>query len=138
MKENEMMTLAENNFFNDNMVMYSSMKCETHEEKKNFYNAINSPDEVLAEHIGEVIEIKDVFCEPVELQNETTGEYNVCPRVILVDTKGKTYQAVSTGIYNALTKIIKIFGSPTWEKGLKVKVKQITKQEKRILTLDVI
>ena len=119
--------------------MFSSMPMETQEEKKALFNAINNPEDRVAEHINETLTIKHVVAEMIELTNEETGEIGVFPRIIIVDDKGKSYQAVSVGVYSALKKIFGIFGEPaSWEKPIKVKVKQITKKDRKMLTLELV
>ena len=138
MSKNDLMVTEEKDMFTTAVKMYSSMSLETEEEKKAFFNTVNAPDYALNEKIGETIKVKDVFCEPVEMEN-AEGEVQMCPRVVLVDTKGKTYQSVSFGIYNALTKLMMVFGQPTWENGISIKIKQINKEGgKRVLTFEVV
>lgn len=106
--------------------------------KIKLFNAINNPDERLADHINMTIPVKDVLIEIVELVQESSGELEKCPRIILIDDKGKTYQAVSIGIMNGLKKLFKLFGPPTWETPVKLRVKQVTKGEKKMLTLEAV
>lgn len=138
MSKNELKLNDEKEMFQSAVTMYTSMKCETIEEKKALFNTINSPDHSLSEYLGKVIDIKDVFCEPVQMEN-LEGETVICPRVVIVDKKGETYQSVSFGVYNALTKLMAIFGQPTWDMDMKVEVKQINLDGgKRVFTLEAI
>ena len=93
------------------------------------YNAINSADEQLADHINEVIEIVNVVAHPVELIDEINGEVFTSLRTILISKDGTAYSAVSSGITNSLAKIFAIVGMPdngAWEKEpIKIKVKQV-------------
>lgn len=93
------------------------------------FNAINSADESLSDHINEVIEVVNVVAHPVELLDEETGEIVQALRTVLVAKDGKSYTAVSGGITNALSRIFSIIGSPdngAWEKEpVKMKVKQV-------------
>ena len=93
------------------------------------FNAINSADESLGDHINEVLEIVNVVAHPVEILDEDTGEVVKALRTVLIDKKGKSYTAVSSGITNALSRIFSIIGSPdggAWEKEpVKMKVKQV-------------
>lgn len=93
------------------------------------YNAINSTDEQLADHINEVIEIVNVVAHPVELIDEINGEVFTSLRTILIGKDGTAYSAVSSGITNSLAKIFAIVGMPdngAWEKEpIKIKVKQV-------------
>lgn len=128
-----------NAYSNEVGSMFSSMPMETEAEKKALFNAINNPEDRVAEHINETITIKHVVAEMIELTNEETGEIGVFPRIIIVDDKGKSYQAVSVGVFSALKKIFGIFGEPaSWEKPIKVKVKQITKKDRKMLTLELV
>lgn len=115
---------------------FCSMAMNTEEEKSAVFNAMNNPDERLADFINKTISIKDVYIEIVECTNTETGVATTCPRVVIIDEKGKTYQCVSVGIYSALKKIFMIWGTPdAWEKPVKVEVKQITKGVRNMLTL---
>lgn len=117
---------------------YCSIKAETDTDKAKLYNAMNNPDGRLADCINMTIAIKDLYIEVVNCTNEETGEVTACPRIVIIDDKGKSYQCVSIGIYSSLKKIIQIFGEPTaWTKPVKVMVKQITKGKKQMLTLNV-
>lgn len=113
---------------------YSSMECVTQEDKVLFYNAVSSPSENLRDHINEAVNVKDIFVEVIDLERED-GTITQAPRIVLIDVDGVGYQCVSGGVLNALKRIIKIFGYPTWENGLVLKVKQINRGERQVLTL---
>lgn len=118
---------------------YCSMVATTQDEKLTLYNAMNNPDKRLADCINEKISVKDVFVEVVKCENRETGEKQSCPRVVLIDENGVGYQCVSIGIFSALKKLFAVFGEPSaWEKPVTVKVKQISKGERKMLTLDVV
>lgn len=135
----ELMVMGQNMFEeNENKTMYCSFKAQTHEDKAKLYNMMNTPGSRLAEHINEVIQIKDVFMEQVTMINKETGESTVGPRIVIMDIEGNTYSSVSFGLLSAIRKLVMIFGEPTWENGISVKVKQITKDKNNILTLEVV
>ncbi len=114
---------------------YCSIVAESFEDKAKIFNAMTSPDERLRDHINEIIKIRDVYCEIVACVNKDTGATSEAPRVVLIDTEGKSYQCVSTGIFNSLKRLFTVFGMPTWEKGVPCKVKQVSNGERQILTL---
>lgn len=116
---------------------FSSLKAETDEEKAKLFNAINNPENRLSDCINMKIKAKDLFIEVVNCTNEETGEVTACPRIVIIDEKGVGYQAVSVGIYSALKKVIQIFGKPTWEKPINLEVKQVTKGNRKMLTLNI-
>lgn len=117
---------------------FTSMVAETPEEKAKLFNAMNNPDERLANCINMQIKAKDLYIEVVNCTNEETGEVTACPRIVIIDENGKSYQAVSIGIYSALKKVIQVFGSPTWAEPVTLEVKQITKGARKMLTLNVV
>lgn len=128
--------------------MFCSMNAETPEEKAKLFNAMNNPDKRIADEINTVIKAKDLFCEVVELMKrdesgnpitDDSGEVvtSKCPRVVIVDDKGVGHQCVSLGIFSAMKKIIAIYGPPTWETPIALKVTQITKGTRKLLTLNV-
>lgn len=114
---------------------FMTLAINTPEDKKKLFNATTNPDEALSDHINEVIPIKDVYMELVELVDQRTGEKGKQVRTILFDTKGKSFACVSSGVYNSLVRAFNIFGAPTWPDGLKFKVVQIRKDKNAILSL---
>lgn len=117
---------------------FCSMTASTDEDKAKLFNAMNNPDKRLADCINMKIKAKDLYIEVVNCTNEETGEITACPRIVIIDEKGVSYQAVSIGIYSALKKVIQVFGTPTWEKPVSLEVKQVTKGTRKMLTLNVV
>lgn len=112
---------------NSKQKIYSSVKAETVEDKKKIYNALESCDVLLNDIVGTEINVKDFYIE--ENQHEEIDENgetkNVIKfRTILFDTEGKTYATGSYGIYNALRKICLVYGYPTWDEGILVRVEK--------------
>lgn len=135
-EENELMIVQKNDIAsvdligelkNPDSVFYCSIKDDgTRKSKIAIYNAINTKDEQLSDHIGEVLEITDVVAHPVRLVNSETGEIVNALRTVLIDTKGVRYGAVSQGITSSLQKIFAIIGMPSWaDEPVKMKVKQV-------------
>lgn len=98
----------------------------TRKSKIAIYNAVNTQDTQLADHIGEVLEIVDVVAHPVRLTDTETGEITDALRTVLIDSKGVKYGAVSAGITSSLQKIFAIVGMPSWVgEPVKMRVKQV-------------
>lgn len=121
----------------ESKLSYCSLQAETAGEKMILFNAMNNPEERLADHINEVINVKDVFCEIVDCVNEETGEVKQAPRIVLIDEVGTGYACVSLGIFSAIKKLMQVFGNPTWETPLPLKVVQVTKGARKMLTIQV-
>lgn len=118
---------------------YCSLNANTQKEKEQLFNIISSPTDRIANIINEIIELKDLYVETVELTNEETGEITFAPRTILIDKNGKSFECVSIGIFSALKKLFQIFGEPCiWEKPIKIKIKQIQRGTKSILTFSIL
>ena len=67
---------------------YCSLNVNTQKEKEHLFNIISSPTDRIANMINEIIELKDLYVETVELTNEETGEITFAPRTILIDKNG--------------------------------------------------
>lgn len=103
--------------------MYCSIRDDgTMKSKARIFNSINSPDKRISDCIGEVIALRNIVAHPIQLVDENSGELVETMRMVLVDDKGTSYEAVSTGIVNAVARILQIFGQPdTWQAPIKVK-----------------
>jgi hypothetical protein len=118
---------------------FCSMVPKNEDEEIVLFNAMNNPDKRIGDCINMTINVKHVFCEVVTCVNRETGETNMCPRIVLIDTDGVGYQAVSLGVFSALKKIFAIKGSPTtWKKPVKLQVVQITKGDRKLLTFNMV
>lgn len=100
---------------------YCSKITNNEEDKKELFNALETCDALLNDCVGQEIDIKDVYCEEREVTDEN-GETRKKYRTILFDMNGQTYATGSYGVFNIMRKLMAIYGMPTWEKGLKVKV----------------
>lgn len=116
---------------------YSSLKSGTRKEKAALYNAMSNPTHKVGDFINKTINVKDVYVEVIDVTNDETGETEQAPRIVLIDTDGVTYQAVSRGIFNSLSRLIRTFGEPTWDEGLPCTVKQISLGKNQLLTLEI-
>lgn len=125
------------NLMGEQKASFTSLKNETNVEKQILYKAMSNPDKRLGDCINTVIMAKDLFMEQVEMTNQETGEIQVCPRIVIVDKDGVSYQSVSFGVFNALKRVIQVFGNPTWEQPIPLKVIQVTRGEKKMLSLDI-
>ena len=118
---------------------YCSLVPKTDLEKITLFTAMNAPTGRVSDLINTIIEVSHVYAEMVNCTNEETGEIVVCPRVVIITPNGESFQCVSVGIYSAIKKLIQIFGEPTvWKTPKKMKVKQITKDKKSMLTLELV
>lgn len=117
--------------------------------KMKLYNALQQCDGKIFDMIGEVINIADVFIEKKEVAkrdenddliiNEKTGEIEVknIYRCIIFDDNGKSYVSTAYGIYNSLRQLISIWGYPSLDNILKVKIttRSINNSNKKSLIL---
>lgn len=117
-----METKNELTLFNGNVgSIYCSKQVKKEEEKKELFNALETCDALLNDCVGQEIAIKDLYIEERDVVNEN-GENVKKYRTILFDVNGQTYATGSYGIYNIMKKLVTIYGMPTWEEGIKVKV----------------
>lgn len=140
MENNEITTITTNpvaDFSATNNSFFCSMSVENDSDRATLYNALSNPDVKIADHLNQEIVIKDIIIEPVEVVADD-GTRNTVPRTVIIDIEGNTFAAVSTGIYNALKRIVSIYGMPTYANGVRVKVIQIARGANRIYSLVVV
>lgn len=99
---------------------YCTMVAEDRKAKARLFNACSSPKK-LSDCINIPIEMIHFFVEIIQCANKESGELVNVPRVVIIDKKGQGYQAVSVGIYNAVKRIVAMFGHPsTWTEPVTV------------------
>lgn len=103
--------------------------------KKTLFNATSNPQKITS-MIGKKIDLLHFYVEIIQVVSEQSGEIVNVPRVVLIDAKGNGYQGVSIGLYNALKRIVSMFGMPeTWDEPLTVEVQQIEVKNGRTFNL---
>lgn len=133
--ERGLITQDDSIFQSNNKEMFCTMNLEEKENMVALYNSLQECDVKLNDIKGSTIEIKDVFVEKKEVaeRDEKTGELlrdeetdevitKTRFRTILFGVDGKTYVSAAYGVYNSLRQIIPIFGNPSKENPIKVKV----------------
>lgn len=104
---------------------YCTMQAEDKKSKARLFNACSSPVK-LSDCINIPLDIIHFYVEVIQCANKESGELVNVPRVVLIDMKGKGYQAVSVGIYNSVKRIVAMFGHPsTWTEPVRVVTKNV-------------
>ena len=114
---------------------YTDMDLSDMTVAKNFYNAVSQPDTALKKCVNIPIAMAHVSIEVCEVRSEQDGDV-IAPRIVIMDNDGKSYQAVSVGVYQSLKRIFALFGTPdTWTAPLIV-VPMLTSTKKgQVLSL---
>lgn len=77
----------------------------------------------IADNLGATINLANIVVQPVEQVNESTGQVQEVPRVILIDDKGNAFAAISGVLFKRVEDLLGLVGHPsTWGKPLPVKV----------------
>lgn len=145
--EENALVVAENNTLtitdkiNEN-VKRCTLDLNDEDNATSLYNVLTGDADILLNNIiDETITMTGAFMDkhPAPVVDEGTGEVIGTTskyRIIIFDDEGKTYATGSYGIYNALTMIFEIFGEPSKEHPIKVKVsKKATSNGHSTLTL---
>ena len=115
----------------------TTMDCNTREEKKLFYNAVQNPTAKVSDFINKTLTIADVYMEQAEYnddQGTTTGI-----KTVIITPDGQGILANSMGIAKALYGIFDIFGMPSeWDEPMTVEVKQVETPKGRYFKLEVV
>lgn len=137
MAENALATIAATNE-NVGKMVCSIQPTGNRKEDAKIFAALNNPEFRIANFINKRIKVANVLVEIREILNEDSGEIETVPRVVLISDEGKAYQAVSTGIFNAVKSAFQVFGAAPWEPPLEIEIKQIAVGKGSMLTFDVI
>ena len=114
---------------------YTDMDLSAMDTAKNFYNAVSQPDTTLKECVNIPIAMTHVSIEVCEVRSEQNGDV-IAPRIVIMDKDGKSYQAVSVGVYQSLKRIFALFGTPDTWKGPLTVVPMLTSTKKgQVLSL---
>ena len=114
---------------------FCTMTAVDKKAKATLFNATGNPDKITS-MIGKTIDLLHFYVEIIQVVSEQTGELCNVPRVVLIDKSGKGYQAVSIGMYNAIKRIVSMYGLPeTWDEPLSVEVQQIETKNGRTFNL---
>ena len=133
-EERGLITADESIFQSKHKEMFCTMDLEEKENMVKLYNSLQECDVKINDLKGSEIEVVDLFVEKKEVaeRDEKTDEIiydengevktKTRFRTILFDKDGKTYVSAAYGVYNSLRQIIPIFGNPTKENPIVVKV----------------
>lgn len=136
MSENTSLAIREMSENVSNGGYYYSGKAESLDDKKRLVNAMNNPDFRIGDMLNKTINCVDIYIEQATVTNKETGEVSMLPRTVLIDDKGKSYAALSYGVFNSLKKIISVFGFPNeWSEPIPVEVTRIIKGDRQIYNL---
>lgn len=146
-EENNALVVAENNQLTvsdriNETVKRCTLDLNEEDNQVALYNVLTGDaDALLNDMIDQTIIMTGAFMDkhPSTVVDEETGEVTGTTskyRIIIFDNEGKTYATGSYGIYNSLNMIIDIFGNPSEEHPIKVKVsKKATSNGHNTLTL---
>lgn len=119
--------------------VFSSIQGDDFASRKKVVSAVTD-SQPLREHLGEVINLKDVVVQVVAMENEQTKQLEDQPRVILIDDAGNSYHAISGVILKDVQNLMGILGQPhTWPEPVPVAVKeQQSGNKRRFMTLTLV
>lgn len=137
---NELATNEKNILMANQVQTYCSWTPQTIEEKKAFFNLINSPTKSVADMVNKQIALRHVYAETCEFVDTESGETTPGIRMILVDENGESYQSCSKGMYTSISKMLSILGDPSgWDGPVNIMIKSIRKAaNKNVLVFDLV
>lgn len=106
----------------------ASFDTDTDEGKARAFNASQSADEKLDDHVGDTIELAGYYIEAISVEDDLTGEVSVRPHVILIDTDGVAYEAQSKTLVGILARLENMYH---FSQGGTVKV-EVGKRKARV------
>lgn len=90
----------------------------------------------LGDMIGQLIKVRNFYCQPVEHTDKDTGEVSWFPWICLEDDEGKLYTCGSTGIFASLADALQFRAKVPWVPAMQFRITQRnTKAGRRIYGL---
>lgn len=137
--ENETTNTTETALMNTSPAkVYCSVSASNPANKAIVYNAINNPTVKISDHVGKDIYIKDIYCEEIEVPDKDTGEIRNLTKTVLIDPDGNSFFSVAAGVFRAVKNLIAIFGYPTYETPVHVRVTTIRLKKGSTFGLEVV
>ena len=137
--ENETTNTTETALMNTSPAkVYCSVSASNPANKAIVYNAINNPTVKISDHVGKDIYIKDIYCEEIEVPDKDTGEIRNLTKTVLIDPDGNSFFSVAAGVFRAVKNLIAIFGYPTYDTPVHVRVTTIRLKKGSTFGLEVV
>lgn len=89
----------------------ASFDVTTTEGMAKAFNAGMGADHKIEDCIGEQIQLVGFFIEVVDTVNDTTGEPEQMPHVVLFADDGQTYEAFSVGMYSSTERLARMIAA---------------------------
>lgn len=137
---NELATITANNILaQDAGSIFCTIPAQPgdREASAKVFQALNNPEYRVADFINKKIQVSNVLIEAADIMDDETGEVDRVPRVVLISPEGKSYQAVSLGMYGAVKNAFLCFGPAPWNPALTFLIKQKPVKNGSMLTADV-
>lgn len=101
---------------------YSSIKGNDFASRRKVAAALTSSVPI-DDHKGETINLAHIIIQSVDIADSNTGETVKAPRVTLIDSEGKAFHAVSTGLLGSARTVLSVLGEPhTWPEPVPVRI----------------
>ena len=114
-------------------------EASSEDEMLALFNATNNTATKISDHINEEIQLSNYFLQNVVMTDMNTGEIQNATRCVLIDTNGVSYGCTASGIFNALKKLVFLFGeAESWIAPISIKIRQIPVARGSMLTFDMI
>lgn len=104
----------------------TSIKADTFDDKKRFYNAVNAPTGDVQDIVNTEVYLTDYHMTAEEKVDDEGEVFTAVKTVIILDD-GRSYKTTYKSFAKSLIQLMQIFGTPdSWnEHKLKVKVKTV-------------
>lgn len=107
---------------NNGGAFYSSISGDDFAAKLALASALTTSENI-SDNLGKTINLVNIVIQPVELVNDTTGEVETAPRVVLIDQDGTAYSGTSIGLLTSVRNTLAALGQPaSWPQPVPVQV----------------
>ena len=102
------------NLATNNVAFFSTITGTSFEDRVATIEAMTN-SEPIKQNLDKTINLVNVIVQSVPMVDQTTGEIQDQPRIVLLDANGSAYHAISGGLWRSVQNILGILPHPsTW------------------------
>ena len=109
---------------NAGLALKATFATDTPEGQDMAFAALQA-SEAVADHLNETINLVHFIGQSITVVDENTGEPRDAVRLVLIDSDGNNYTAVSDQLLNSLSNLCAIYGPPaSWDEPRAIQVRE--------------
>lgn len=123
----------------------TSVDCDSFEDRLKLVNMVTGDINMVSEHLNEDIEVKDIYIDIVEVNNEekkidAEPDKIRTPRIVFINKDGVGFYSTARGVVNKFENILALLGTPDkWGRTVTFNFREekLKKNSRKIITFSI-